>query len=109
MKKRILLSTSLCCLIAAIAMAADKPGSTPVTSGKKSGAAAVSTSYTIEEVYKNSAVLEKKKVVVHGQAVKVTPNIMGKIWTHLQDGTGDPNKGTHDLLCISEVDRPVVG
>jgi len=115
MKKRVLLCTSLCYLVAAVAMAAEAPGSMPGSSlqtpsvGKISGAAAVSNTYTIEELFKNGAELDKKKVVVHGQAVKVTPNIMGKIWTHIQDGTGDKNKGTNDLICISAVDRTEVG
>jgi len=126
MKKRILLSTTLCYLIAAAAMAADAPGSTPASSlqspggGKISGAAVVPENisgatvtapdtYTIEGLYKNSAELNKKKVVVHGQAVKVTPGIMGKTWTHIQDGTGDKNKGTHDVICISAIYTAAVG
>jgi hypothetical protein len=57
--------------------------------------------YTVEELYKNSSELHKKKVVVHGVVVKVTSGIMGKTWTHFQDGTGDKNKGTNDVICIS--------
>ena len=115
MKKRVLLCTSLCFLVAAVAMAAEVPGSMPgsslqpSSSEKISGAAAVSNTYTIEELFKNGAELNNKKVVVHGQVIKVTPNIMGKIWTHLQDDTGDKNKGNNDLICISATDRAEVG
>ena len=28
--------------------------------------------------------------------------IMGKNWMHLQDGTGDAEKGTHDLVVTSQ-------
>ena len=69
----------------------------------------MSNTYTIEELFKNGAELNNKKVVVHGQVIKVTPNIMGKIWTHLQDGTGVKNKRNNDLICISATDRAEVG
>ena len=57
--------------------------------------------YTVAEVYEKSASLEKKSVVVKGQVVKFSPNIMGKNWIHIQDGSGDPSKGTSDLLVTS--------
>ena len=40
-------------------------------------------------------------VTVKGQVVKVSKNIMGKNWLHIQDGTGDPNKNTHDLVVTT--------
>jgi hypothetical protein len=122
MKKRMLLSTSLCYLIATAAMAAEAPVSSlqPTLTDKMSSASSVSdnnsvakvtgpNTYTVEELYKNSAELNKKKVVVHGLAVKVTSGIMGKTWTHIQDGTGDKNNGTNDLICISAVYGTEVG
>jgi hypothetical protein len=122
MKKRMLLSTSLCYLIATAAMAAEAPVSSlqPTLTGKMSSVSSVSdnnsvakvtgpNTYTVEELYKNSAELNKKKVVVHGLAVKVTSGIMGKTWTHIQDGTGDKNKGTNDLICISAAYGTEVG
>jgi hypothetical protein len=33
--------------------------------------------------------------------VKLNPDIMGKNWLHIQDGTGDPAKSTHDLVVTS--------
>ena len=119
MNKRILLSASLCYLITTAAMAADAPHQAPLT-GTISNPAAVSENspaakmtglytHTVEELYKNSSELNKKKVTVHGQAVKVTSGIMGKTWTHIQDGTGDKNKGTNDVICISAIGGAEVG
>jgi len=57
--------------------------------------------YTVEEIYKNADSLDKKKVSVKGKAVKVSTGIMNVNWIHLQDGTGDPKKGTHDLVVTT--------
>jgi hypothetical protein len=58
--------------------------------------------YTIAELYKNSAKLNTKKVVVHGKVVKASTGIMKKTWIHLQDGTGSQSKGTHNLVCTTK-------
>jgi len=71
---------------------------------KASGADA----YTVAEIYKNKEKLDKKEVAVRGKVVKVSAGIMGKNWIHLQDGTGDPAKSTHDLVATSK-DLPSVG
>jgi len=63
--------------------------------------AAGPNAYTVAEVHEKSASLEKKSIVVKGQVVKFSPNIMGKNWIHIQDGSGDPSKGTSDLLVTS--------
>lgn len=59
--------------------------------------------YTVGELFTKSNNLNKQKVTVKGQVVKISPNIMGKNWIHIQDGTGDPNKNTHDLVVTSSV------
>lgn len=56
---------------------------------------------TVGDVFEKAATLDKKNVAVKGQVVKVSKNIMGKNWVHLQDGTGDPNKNTHDLVVTT--------
>ena len=56
---------------------------------------------TVAEAFKNSAKLDKKNVVVRGQVVKVSVNIMKKNWIHIQDGTGSKNKRTDTLVCTS--------
>jgi hypothetical protein len=81
-----------------------------VTSGgkikveKASGANA----YTVSELYGKSAKLHQKKVVVRGQVVKVSANIMGKNWIHVQDGSGSAKKGTNNLV-VTSTDIPTVG
>ena len=57
--------------------------------------------HAVGEVFEKSADLDAKKVVIKGQVVKVSKNIMGKNWLHIQDGTGDPNKNTHDLVVTT--------
>jgi predicted small lipoprotein YifL len=63
--------------------------------------AAGAVSYTVAEVFEKGANLNGKPVVVRGQVMKVSPGIMGKNWLHIQDGTGDPAKNTHDLVVTS--------
>jgi len=57
--------------------------------------------YTVGELFEKAAALNKQKVTVRGQVVKVNPDIMGRNWLHIQDGTGDPEKSTHDLAVTS--------
>jgi hypothetical protein len=58
--------------------------------------------YTVAEVYKNSAKLNTKKVVIRGKVVKASTGIMKKTWIHIQDGTGSQAKGTHNLVCTTK-------
>jgi len=60
--------------------------------------------YTIGEIYAAPEKLNGKTVRVHGKVVKVSRMIMGKNWIHLQDGTGDAMKNSHDLVFTSEAD-----
>lgn len=57
---------------------------------------------TVQEAFTNSAKLNKKKVVIRGKVVKVSPQIMGKNWIHIQDGTGSQATGNHNLVCTSK-------
>lgn len=57
--------------------------------------------YTVAEVFGKAAGLNGKKVRVRGKVMKVSANIMGRNWIHLQDGTGDAMKNTHDLVITS--------
>lgn len=63
--------------------------------------AASENGYTVNDIYEKSADLNTKKVMVKGQVMKVSLNIMGKNWLHLQDGTGDPAKNSHDLVVTT--------
>jgi len=64
--------------------------------------------YTIGEIYKNKNSLDKQNIVVRGKVVKVSADIMGKNWIHLQDGSGNPKDGSHDLVLTSQT-LPSVG
>jgi hypothetical protein len=64
--------------------------------------------YTIAEVYAKAASLNNKQVVVRGKVVKVSPSIMQRNWVHIQDGTGDAKRGSHNLVFTSE-QLPKVG
>ena len=57
--------------------------------------------YTVGELFEKGASLNKQKVTVRGQVVKVNSNIMERNWLHIQDGTGDLAKNTHDLVVTS--------
>ncbi len=63
---------------------------------------------TVAELYRDKASLGGKKVSVRGKVVKVSMQIMGKNWVHLQDGTGSPEKGTNDLVVTTD-QTPNVG
>jgi hypothetical protein len=67
-----------------------------------------SDAYTVAGLYEKSAELDNKKVIVRGKVVKVSPNIMGKNWIHIQDGSGNPSSGTNDIIVTSQ-DLPSVG
>jgi hypothetical protein len=58
--------------------------------------------YTVQEIFANSAKLNKKTVVIQGKVVKVSAGIMGRNWIHIQDGTGSQTQKTHNLVCTSK-------
>jgi hypothetical protein len=78
--------------------------SEPIKVEKAKGADA----YTVSETYEKAGKLDKKTVVVRGKVVKVSKGIMGKNWVHLRDGSGDPGKGTNNLVFTTK-DVPKVG
>lgn len=58
--------------------------------------------YTVAELYKNRATLNKKKIVLRGKVVKVSSNIMGKNWIHLRDGSGSHATADFNLVATSK-------
>ncbi len=56
---------------------------------------------TVADVFRQGVTLDTQEVTIKGQVVKVSRNIMGKNWLHLQDGTGDPSQNTHDLVITT--------
>lgn len=55
---------------------------------------------TVAEIFAQKASLAGKPVKVRGKVVKFSPEIMGKNWIHLQDGTG--TTGTNDLTITTK-------
>jgi len=64
--------------------------------------AAGKNGYTVAELYKNKAKLNKKKIAVRGKVVKVSSNIMNKNWIHLRDGSGSHASGDFNLVVTSK-------
>ncbi len=52
--------------------------------------------------------LKDKPVLVRGKVVKFTPEVMGKNWIHLRDGTGSAADSTNDILVTTK-DQTKVG
>ena len=63
--------------------------------------AAGENSYSVAEIFSKAAELNGKTVVVRGKVMKISPRIMGRNWVHLQDGTGNPDDNTHDLVVTT--------
>lgn len=64
--------------------------------------------YNIAEVYEKKSGLCNNKILVRGKVVKVLPQILGKNWIHLQDGSGNEKEKNYDLVVTSR-DMPSVG
>jgi hypothetical protein len=63
---------------------------------------------TVAEIVRNRTQLANKPVVVRGKVVKYTPEVMGKNWVHLRDGSGSPEDSTNDVLVTSR-DQTKIG
>lgn len=57
---------------------------------------------TVEQVFTEADALNGKKIKVRGKVVKVSPQIMGVNWLHIQDGTGNPMQSSHDLVVTTD-------
>ncbi len=64
--------------------------------------------HTVAEIYAKKTDLAGKKVAVRGKVVKISKNIMGMNWVHIQDGSGEPTKGNFDLVVTTQ-DEPQKG
>lgn len=90
-------------------LAADMPAEHPTMTGGKTvvettdvdltGITAAEGGQTVADLFAKKAELAGKPVKVRGKVVKFTPEIMGKNWIHLQDGTGAA--GTNDLTVTT--------
>jgi hypothetical protein len=57
---------------------------------------------TVAETWVQKGALKEKTVTIRGQVVRYNPGVMGKNWLHLQDGSGEAAKGTHDITVTSQ-------
>ncbi|HWR72010.1 MAG TPA: DNA-binding protein [Nitrospirota bacterium] len=79
-----------------------KAAVSPLEKGVKIEKAAGTNAYTVAEIFTKAKSLNKKQVLVRAKVVKVSKGIMNRNWIHLQDGTGDAGKGTHNLVATSQ-------
>jgi len=63
---------------------------------------------TVGEVWAQKDGMSGKTVSIRGVVVKYNEGVMGKNWIHLQDGSGDATKGTHDIT-VTSMDAAAVG
>ena len=61
---------------------------------------------TVAEVYAQQSALGGKEVAIRGKVVKFSPQIMGKNWVHVQDGTGT---APGNDLTVTTADNAKVG
>ena len=90
---------------AGAAMAAGSTGSTGnivAAEDVKVDKATGDNAQTVADCFEKAKELDKKKVQVRGKVMKVSRMIMGKNWIHLQDGTGNPMKNSHDLVVTTQ-------
>lgn len=63
---------------------------------------------TVAEIVTKRTALKDKTVLVRGKVVKYTPEILGKNWLHLRDGSGSAADNTDDVLVTTK-DRAKIG
>ena len=56
---------------------------------------------TVAEIVTKGAELKDKPVLVRGKVVKYNPEIMGKNWIHLRDGSGSASDNSNDVLVTT--------
>jgi hypothetical protein len=77
---------------------------TPIKVEKASG----SEGKTVAELFAQRAALKGKTVAVRGKVVKFLPEIMGKNWVHIRDGSGSA-KGKDNDLTVTTKEKVAVG
>ena len=79
----------------------------PAASVDLTGIAKAEGGRTVAEVFAAKADLAGQEVLVRGRVVKSNPNVMGKNWLHVRDGSG--GEGTNDLTVTTSGAAPQVG
>jgi hypothetical protein len=57
---------------------------------------------TVAEIFAEKGALKEKEVAVRGKVVKFTPEVMGKNWIHLRDGSGSRDKKNDDITVTTK-------
>ena len=65
-------------------------------------------SRTVGEIMMKGAELKGQTILVRGQVVKFNPEIMGRNWVHLRDGSGSVTDNTNDVL-VTTMNKAKVG
>ena len=92
----------------------EEPGALPTemagsaVESNSAGAPPAPDARTIAELWTQKDRLANTVVSVRGTVVKYNAAVMGKNWIHLQDGSGDAAKGTHDIT-VTTLDAVTVG
>lgn len=76
-------------------------GSAPITDVKVDKATG-KDAHTIAEVWASAPSLKGTEVAIRGRVVKWNPEIMGKNWIHIQDGSGSAEKKTNDITVTTQ-------
>jgi hypothetical protein len=63
---------------------------------------------TVAEIVSKRTALKDKPVLVRGKVVKYTPEVLGKNWIHLRDGSGSAKDNTDDVLVTTK-DQAKIG
>ncbi len=79
------------------------PASAPAADIDLSNIVKAEGGLTVGELFSDKATLAGKEVILRGKVVKFSPQIMGKNWIHLQDGSGDAASGTNDLTVTTDI------
>jgi hypothetical protein len=90
---------SMQAMVAAQHAAAANPAvdSAPIKVARAEGA----EGRTVAQLFAERADLKDKPVAVRGKVVKVTPEVMGKNWLHLRDGSGSREKKDDDITITT--------
>jgi hypothetical protein len=57
---------------------------------------------TVAEIYAERKALADKEVIVRGKVVKFLPEIMGRSWLHIRDGSGTAEAKDNDLTVTTD-------
>ncbi|MGA7614716.1 MAG: nucleotide-binding protein [Thermoanaerobaculia bacterium] len=79
-------------------VAAAEKDAAPVKVARATGANAKS----VAEVWSERKALSGKPVVIHAKVVKFLPQIMGRNWIHLRDGSGSAAASDNDLVVTTQ-------